>query len=177
MASIRARKDNGMLFIDFRYQDKRYREQTALGDTAANRKRLQKVLDRIEADIAAGTFDYRRFFPGSKNAAKFDPAPGGMVGPVSAAAVALPSAAASVASTPLFKDFAETWYGEKEVEWRRSYKTTLRATLDRASSRGSGRRRSARSPRRTSLPIAPSSGKRPRKASKPNCLRQGSTRC
>ena len=49
MASIRARKDNGMLFIDFRYQDKRYREQTALGDTAANRKRLQKVLDRIEA--------------------------------------------------------------------------------------------------------------------------------
>jgi len=55
MASIRARKDNGMLFIDFRYQDKRYREQTALGDTAANRKRLQKVLDRIEADIAAAT--------------------------------------------------------------------------------------------------------------------------
>ena len=132
MASIRARKDNGMLFIDFRYQDKRYREQTALGDTAANRKRLQKVLDRIEADIAAGTFDYRRFFPGSKNAAKFDPASGGMVGSATAAEVALPSAAASVPSTPLFKDFAETWYGEKEVEWRRSYKTTLRATLDRA---------------------------------------------
>ena len=121
-----------MLFIDFRYQDKRYREQTALGDTAANRKRLQKVLDRIEADIAAGTFDYRRFFPGSKNAAKFDPAPGGMVGPVSAAAVALPSAAASVASTPRFKDFAETWFAEKEVEWRRSYRTTIRRELDRA---------------------------------------------
>ena len=132
MASIRARKDNGMLFIDFRYQDKRYREQTALGDTAANRKRLQKVLDRIEADIAAGTFDYRRFFPGSKNAAKFDPAPGGMVGSATAAVVALPSAAASVASTPRFKDFAETWFAEKEVEWRRSYRTTIRRELDRA---------------------------------------------
>ena len=132
MASIRARKDNGMLFIDFRYQDKRYREQTALGDTAANRKRLQKVLDRIEADIAAGTFDYRRFFPGSKNAAKFDPAHGGMFGSATAAVVALPSAAASVASTPRFKDFAETWYAEKEVEWRRSYRTTIRRELDRA---------------------------------------------
>lgn len=132
MASIRARKDNGMLFLDFRYQDVRCREQTALTDTAANRKRLQKVLDRIEADIAAGTFDYRRFFPGSKNAAKFDPAHGGMVGSATAAVVALPSAAASVASTPRFKDFAETWFAEKEVEWRRSYRTTIRRELDRA---------------------------------------------
>ncbi|APR03036.1 Phage integrase [Thauera chlorobenzoica] len=121
-----------MLFLDFRYQDVRCREQTTLTDTAANRKRLQKVLDRIEADIAAGTFDYRRFFPGSKNAAKFDPAPGGMVGSATAAVVALPSAAASVPSTPLFKDFAETWYAEKEVEWRRSYRTTIRRELDRA---------------------------------------------
>ncbi|HRQ59557.1 MAG TPA: DUF3596 domain-containing protein [Azoarcus taiwanensis] len=132
MASIRARKDNGMLFLDFRYQDVRCREQTALTDTAANRKRLQKVLDRIEADIAAGTFDYRRFFPGSKNAAKFDPAHGGMVGSATAAVVALPPAAASVASTPRFKDFAETWFAEKEVEWRRSYRTTIRRELDRA---------------------------------------------
>lgn len=132
MASIRARKDNGMLFLDFRYQDVRCREQTALTDTAANRKRLQRVLDRIEADIAAGTFDYRRFFPGSKNAAKFDPAHGGMFGSATAAVVALPSAAASVASTPRFKDFAETWFAEKEVEWRRSYRTTIRRELDRA---------------------------------------------
>ena len=132
MASIQIRKETGCLILDFYYAGKRCREQTALKDSPANRKRLQKVLDRIEADIAAGTFDYRRFFPGSKNAAKFDPAPGGMVGSATAAVVALPSAAASVPSTPLFKDFAETWYGEKEVEWRRSYKTTLRATLDRA---------------------------------------------
>ncbi|MGQ5490990.1 Arm DNA-binding domain-containing protein, partial [Thauera sp. ZXT1-4] len=129
MASIRARKDNGMLFLDFRYQDVRCREQTALTDTAANRKRLQKVLDRIEADIAAGAFDYRRFFPGSKNAAKFDPAPAGAIGApqtVSAVGVAVSPTAPSVPSTPLFKDFAETWYAEKEVEWRRSYRTTIR---------------------------------------------------
>ncbi len=132
MASIQIRKETGCLILDFYYAGKRCREQTALKDTAANRKRLQKVLDRIEADIAAGTFDYRRFFPGSKNAAKFDPAHGGMFGSATAAVVALPSAAASVASTPRFKDFAETWFAEKEVEWRRSYRTTIRRELDRA---------------------------------------------
>ncbi|HRQ56393.1 MAG TPA: DUF3596 domain-containing protein [Azoarcus taiwanensis] len=130
MASIRSRRDNGMLFIDFRYQDVRCREQTALKDTVANRKRLQKVLERIEAEIAAGSFDYRRFFPGSKNAAKFDQVSAGAHG--SAAAVGEAAPAPAVPSTPLFKDFAETWFSEKEVEWRHSYKGTLRTTLDRA---------------------------------------------
>ncbi|MCK2127809.1 site-specific integrase [Thauera aromatica] len=131
MASIRCRKDNGLLFFDFRYRDVRCREQTALGDTAANRKRLHKVLERIESDIAAGTFDYRRFFPGSKNAAKFDPPPARVVaaGPAIDTA-ATPTQVASVPNTPVFSDFAEIWYAEKEIEWRRSYKATIRAALD-----------------------------------------------
>ena len=33
---------------------------------------------------------------------------------------------AGVAGTPLFRDFAETWYAEKEVEWRRSHKINIR---------------------------------------------------
>ncbi|MCK2088880.1 DUF3596 domain-containing protein [Thauera aromatica] len=132
MGSIRKHSQTGFLFFDFRYQGVRCREYTALPETAPNKKKLEKVLSAIEADIAAGTFDYRRFFPGSKNAAKFDPAHGGMVGSATAAVVALPSAAASVPSTPLFKDFAETWFAEKEVEWRRSYRTTIRRELDRA---------------------------------------------
>lgn len=133
MASIQIRKETGCLILDFYYAGKRCREQTALKDTAANRKRLQKVLDRIEADIAAGTFDYRRFFPGSKNAAKFDPTPAGAIGsPQTAPAVGVvvSPTALSVPSTPLFQDFAETWYAEKEVEWRRSYRTTIRRELD-----------------------------------------------
>ena len=127
MASIRTRKDNGMLFIDFRYMEVRCRELTALTDTFANRKRLQKVVDRIEADIAAGTFDYRRYFPGSKTAAKFDQE-AKQEGAATAPVVA-PAKSTAVAATPLFKDFAETWYAEKEVEWRRSYKSTVQATL------------------------------------------------
>jgi integrase len=58
--------------MDFRLNGIRCREQTALTDTPANRKKVQKVLERIEAEIATGTFDYPRFFPGSKNAEKFE---------------------------------------------------------------------------------------------------------
>lgn len=136
MGSIRKREDTGLLFIDFRCNGTRYREQTALEDTSANRKKVQKVLDRLEAEIAAGTFNYRRFFPGSKNAEKFDAATrvvtpnqvaqsvtqamGQNAGPLTV----------GVAGTPLLRDFVETWYTEKEVEWRRSHKTNIRADLD-----------------------------------------------
>lgn len=44
MGKIVARKETGNLFFDFRYLGKRCREQTTLADTAANRKKLQKVL-------------------------------------------------------------------------------------------------------------------------------------
>ena len=130
MASIQVRKETGCLIMDFYFQGFRCREQTALTDTAANRKKVQKVLDRIEADIAAGTFDYRRYFPASKNAARFDAAPAVNV----AVTLTAPSAPAAP-PTPLFKDFAETWYLEKEVEWRKSHRITVRRELDSLISR------------------------------------------
>jgi hypothetical protein len=71
MASIRARADSGKLFFDFRFQSVRCREQTLLDDTPANRRRLEKVLQRIELEIHQGVFDYSAFFPGSKLAATF----------------------------------------------------------------------------------------------------------
>jgi integrase len=91
---------------------------------------VQKVSRCIEADIAAGTFDYRRYFPASKNAARFDAAPAVSV----AVTVTAPSAPAAP-PTPLFKDFAETWYLEKEVEWRKSHRITVRRELDSLISR------------------------------------------
>lgn len=48
MASVRNRKDTGLLFLDFYHRGIRCREQTALPDTPANRKKVQKLLDRIE---------------------------------------------------------------------------------------------------------------------------------
>ncbi|MBS0353926.1 MAG: site-specific integrase [Proteobacteria bacterium] len=130
MGSIRRRTDNNLLFLDFRFRDIRCREQTALPDTPANRKKVQKVLDRIEADIAAGIFDYRKYFPASKNAARFDAPPA-----ISVAVTVTAPSAPPVAPTPLFKAFAETWYLEKEVEWRKSHRITIRRELDSLISR------------------------------------------
>lgn len=75
MGSIQVRKETGNLIVDFYYQGQRRREQTALPDTPTNRKRVQKLLDRIEAEISLGTFDYGRIFPNSKQAAKVDDTP------------------------------------------------------------------------------------------------------
>ena len=58
MGNVNVRPETGKLYFDFRYRNKRCREQTALDDTPANRKKLKKVLERIEAEITLGSFDY-----------------------------------------------------------------------------------------------------------------------
>jgi integrase len=127
MGSIRTLADRGTLFIDFRYEGKRCREYTALNDTPANRKRLQRALDKIEQDIVAGTFVYAESFPnsqgpkrssgplaGASNSSGRDASPAAPVGP----------------TTPTFRDFADVWFKNHEVEWRRSHIKVLRSTLD-----------------------------------------------
>ena len=127
MGSIRKRKDNGYLFFDFRYAGQRCREQTALPDSPANRKNLSKVLQLIEADISSGTFDYQRYFPSSRNVAKFK-----MVSGVGQGTTTAPAPQASQQSNlSLFKDFADTWFAEKEVEWRKTHRISTRADLER----------------------------------------------
>ena len=128
MASIRKQAQTGALFLDFRYKGQRCREYTALLDTATNRKKLQRVLDAIEAKIATDELNYREFFPNSKNAAKFDlPEPSATV----VAQAVLNMGHSDVGSTPLFKDFAEVWYSEKAVEWRTSHKKTIRDDINK----------------------------------------------
>ncbi len=128
MGSIRVHGQTGALFFDFRHRGERCREYTALPDTPANKKKLEKVLKIVEAEIATGTFEYRRYFPTSRNATKFDAPPetASTVATVMQGEVQDPGTA-----TPLFGEFAETWYAEKEVEWRRSYRTTMRQSFDR----------------------------------------------
>lgn len=114
MGSIRSR--SGKLFFDFRYRCLRCREQTRLSDTPANRKRAVAILDRIEAEILVGTFDYTACFPNSKGVDRFRSIDAKTVAPCS--------------STPTFAHFAETWFAENEPRWKHSYKIILR-TLDK----------------------------------------------
>ncbi|MHB8385899.1 tyrosine-type recombinase/integrase [Metallibacterium sp.] len=119
MASVRVRSD-GRLFFDFRFRGSRCRELTALGDTPANRRKMEKALARIEADIAAGTFDYGTTFPGSKRAQDFDRARG----PASSATTRIRRS-----DLPRFGDFSRQWAMERSVEWRHSYAEAVASIL------------------------------------------------
>jgi integrase len=116
MASIRVREQTGKLFFDFRYKNKRCREQTALDDTPANRRKLEGILKKIEAEITLGSFEYARYFPGSSNARKFSEADA-------------PKAVKMQHATPLFSDFADTWFAEMQAQWRRSHIDTVATTM------------------------------------------------
>ena len=71
MGSIRNSDTMGSLFMAFRFQGQRCREYTALTDTPINRKKLAKVLAKIESEINAGTFVYANYFPNSKALKRF----------------------------------------------------------------------------------------------------------
>jgi integrase len=122
------------LFFDFRYSDERCREYTLLPDTPTNRKKLQKILDKIESEIAAGTFVYANYFPGSKALKRLAKQvnPGADLTETAQAveqvAIAKPEVLAPVG--PLFKDFATTWFDERSIEWRRSHIKSLLSTLN-----------------------------------------------
>ena len=130
MGSIRKHSQTGGLFFDFRYRGTRCREYTALQDTPKNRRRMEAMMTSIEAAIAANTFVYGQFFPSSKNAAKFDEA--AVTAALSPVAQAVQSGDEAVTPmTPLFRDFAETWFIEKSVEWRTSHRKTVRDDIDK----------------------------------------------
>lgn len=129
MASIRS--INGKLFLDFRFKGKRCREYTSYGDNPENRRRMEETLRQIEAEIEKGTFSYRQRFPESKLAAKFDsPETVAMAKSPVAEAIAAPQDTLARNSTPLFSSFADQWFGQQSVEWRRTYKATNRQILD-----------------------------------------------
>jgi integrase len=126
MGSIRKMEKVDKLFFDFRYRGARCREYTLLTDTVANRKNMEKVLTKIESEINAGTFDYARYFPNSPMVTKLLSLKNDSTTNVSQQQIVL---TANLPTTPLFKEFAEEWYLEHEIEWKRSYRATLRVTF------------------------------------------------
>ncbi|MBD3655785.1 DUF3596 domain-containing protein [Marinobacter sp.] len=116
MASIRVREATQKLFFDFQFRGKRCREQTALENTPANRKKLEAILKRIEAEITLGTFEYHKYFPNSPRAQEFT-------------RQAELQRSRQAHDTPLFSEFCETWMDEMRVQWRKSHITTIEGTL------------------------------------------------
>lgn len=108
--------------VDFRYRGIRCREQTALDNTPANRKKLEAIVERMEAEMLLGTFRYEAYFPDSPRASRFrasETAGADTVG-TEAAPVAMPKLAA----------FAETWLEENGVRWKDAQVRTVRTNLN-----------------------------------------------
>lgn len=127
MSSIRVHKPNGALFFDFRYKGQRCREYTLLPDTQSNRKKLEKILAKIDEEIRAGTFVYEAYFPNSKAVQRM----GTAIAPQSSVAAApVITPVAEAPSTPTFEKFANQWVDERSVEWRRSHIKSLTSTLN-----------------------------------------------
>ncbi len=107
----------GKLFFDFSYLGTRCREYTKLNDTPANKKRVESIMDRIEAEKLLGTFEYVKYFPNSKRLDKFQAIERKKVN--------------SIHGVPFFEDFTKLWFKENEIAWKYSYKSTLRNSLDK----------------------------------------------
>ncbi len=121
MGSIRVRKESGQLMFDFRYQGLRCRELTTLPDTNENRKKMEKVLKRIEAEITLGTFDYANYFTNSPMAQKLRTTDPDEAEP----------AGLTPGNSPLFEKFCWEWYEENTVRWKNSYRKTTKTNLNK----------------------------------------------
>jgi len=122
MASIRASR--GRLFLDYRLRGKRQRVYLKLVDTPANRQHLKRIARQVEATLTAdGDVGALLSSIGLQEAHE----------PVASALPAVPfdRTASPTATTPVFSAFAEQWFAEFKVGWRRTYATTVRGILDR----------------------------------------------
>lgn len=123
MGNVNVRKETGKLYFDFRYQGRRCREQTLLENTPENVRKMQAMLKRIEAEITLGTFEYARYFPTSPTAERIKQMHGDETRDA--------EASQRNDSTPTMECFAEEWFEENQVRWKRSYRYMIRSTLDR----------------------------------------------
>ena len=122
MGSVRARKDTGALFFDFIYNEIRCRELTTLKDTPENRRIMQKMSKKIDAEILLGNFNYADYFPTSSMLKKFQ---------ATEVAEPLQSNLQAVLTTPAFNDFAKDWLEENVVRWKRSYREIIEGIIEK----------------------------------------------
>ena len=128
MAKVRVRQDTNKLFIDFNYQGVRCREQTLLTDTAKNRKQLEMLVQRMEAKMLLGDFDYAEFFPGSRNLKKL--AKAGALSGTGRASNVVADTGQETGQSPLFPDFADLWLQENKIQWRASHLRNVESILE-----------------------------------------------
>lgn len=110
-------------------------------DTKENQKTLEKFAKTIEAKLTLGEFYYEDFFPSSKrNIAKaaelglsrveIEPVEGEASDEAISSKLPTSRQGKRRLETPFFNDFAEQFFKEKQIEWRRSHLRNVRSMLD-----------------------------------------------
>jgi integrase len=122
MASISVRKDTNKLFFNFTYLNIRCREQTQFTDNKTNRKKLEKQLNKMEAEILTGAFSYGQYFPNSSNLEKIQ---------VLENQNALSSTNVVNVFTPLFSKFVFEWVEENKLSWRKSHLINITSIINK----------------------------------------------
>lgn len=112
MPSIRVRKDNGRLYVDFRYDGRRRREMLPYVDIPGDRRRAEAFLGHLTAALANGDFCYADYFPDSR--AKWRAGDGSMG-----------------TGYPRLCDFHTTWIAEMKPQWSTSHLRTVRGIVDK----------------------------------------------
>ena len=105
--------EGGRLRYRFDYCGVECVEDTHLAPTPENIRLAQETARQISTDLAAGRFNYASHFSDKH------------IKPVAT------EPPAKSAECPSFEAFANLWYKERCVEWRRSYASTIRLTLDK----------------------------------------------
>ena len=104
-------RPSGYLYYDFYYNGIRCREYTELKNTARNYKQMKDAMEKIEAEIKLGTFDYAKYFPDSTRAQQLKaqaPQPAGIT----------------------FGEYANNWYNVNNIFWKPSTRVNFRNILD-----------------------------------------------
>jgi integrase len=125
MSSVRVRRETGKLYFDFHFQGVRCREYSALDDNPENRRKMERLLARIDSDIRAGTLQYSKYFPDSKLAARFTSPRTPRPAEELALSQIQKQHLAQHRGVPLFSTFCDQWLLEKQVEWRQSYQLSV----------------------------------------------------
>ena len=86
-------------------------------DNPANRKKLAKIIEKMEAEITLGIFDYAAYFPKSERAQEMT--------------ALADRAEACISRNPTFRQFSEIFYEERKIEWRPSYRQKTQIILNK----------------------------------------------
>ncbi|MFA0521067.1 DUF3596 domain-containing protein, partial [Vibrio sp. 10N.222.55.E8] len=114
MAHIRVRP-NGRIQFDLHLYGQRFREGSKQMATPKNLKLAQATLKQMNAEIDLGTFQYRDYFPNSKKVGLFE---------------SLQREKYPDRLYPFFNDFANEWFERQKGNWKSSYQSVVRNTLE-----------------------------------------------